>query len=230
MPRIARSSLGGYCYHVMNRSNNQSTVFVDDEDYAMFLRAMQFAHSRLQMRVLGLCLMPDHFHLVLWPHDNGDLSRWMHWVLNTHVRRHHKRYKSSGHVWQGRFKAFPVEADEHLLALLQFVESNPVRSGLVDSIESWRWSSVAWWLPDAHVPRFATVGPVHRGHNWLESVRRIPSGENLARIQESLQRSRPLGSEAWTRETAERMGLEPTLRPRGRPRALSHEKKLSERT
>lgn len=223
MPRLARSSLGGYCYHVMNRSNNQGVVFVDDEDYATFLRAMQYAHARLPMRVLGFCLMPDHFHLVLWPQHDGDLSRWMHWLTNTHVRRRHKRYKTSGHLWQGRFKAFPAAADQYLLALLRFVESNAQRAGLVERVEMWQWSSTAWWLPDADVPRFASMGPVPRGHDWLDSVRRPLPAEEMSRILESVQRSRPLGDESWMQETAERMGLEPTLRPRGRPRASTIE-------
>jgi len=72
--------------------------------------------------------MPNHFHLVLWPHKDGDLSRWMQWLLTAHVRRYHKHYASSGHVWQGRFKAFPIEEDDHLLTVLRYVERNPHRA------------------------------------------------------------------------------------------------------
>jgi len=82
------------------------------------------------MRVLAYCLMPNHFHLALWPQADGDLSRWMQWVLTAHVRRYHRHYGSSGHVWQGRFKAFPIQADGHLLTVLRYIERNPVRAGL----------------------------------------------------------------------------------------------------
>ena len=96
------------------------------------------------MPVLGFCLLANHFHLVVWPHHDGDLSRWMHWVLNTHVRRYHKHYHSSGHIWQGRFKAFPIQEDAHLLTVLRYVERNPVRAQLVRQAQQWTWSSARY--------------------------------------------------------------------------------------
>ena len=108
MPRTARSCPGGYTYHVLNRGNARTTVFHRSEDYDAFLELMAEASARVPMRVLAYCLMPNHFHLALWPREDGELSRWMHWLMTTHVRRHLMRYRSSGHVWQGRFKAFPA--------------------------------------------------------------------------------------------------------------------------
>ena len=67
------------------------------------------------VRLLAYCLMPDHFHLVLWPRKDGDLSRWMQWLSTSHVRRYHRRHQTSGHIWEGRFRAFPIQPDEHLL-------------------------------------------------------------------------------------------------------------------
>ena len=95
------------------------------------------------MRLLAWCLMPNHFHLVLWPHGDGDLSRWMQWLLTSHVRRYHRHYHGSGHVWQGRFKAFPIEEDEHLWTVLRYVERNALRANLVRRAEDWPWSSAA---------------------------------------------------------------------------------------
>ena len=77
MPRTARASVGGLCYHVMNRGNRRATVFHKNDDYRAFLRLIPRANRRLPVRVLAYCLMPNHFHLVLWPHGDGDLSRWM---------------------------------------------------------------------------------------------------------------------------------------------------------
>jgi hypothetical protein len=68
--------------------------------------------------------MPNQFHLVLWPYGDGDVSGWMQWLLTAHVRRYHRHYGGSGHVWQGRFKAFPIQEDEHLLAVLRYVDRN----------------------------------------------------------------------------------------------------------
>ena len=75
--------------------------------------------------------MPNQFHLVLRPHAGGDLSHWKQWLLTAHARRYHRHYRTTGHVWQGRFDAFPIEADEHLLTVLRYVERNALRAELV---------------------------------------------------------------------------------------------------
>ncbi len=130
MPRTARASVGGVCYHVMNRGNGRRQVFHKDGDYHAFVKAIYHACVEIPMPVLGYCLMPNHFHLVVLPENDADLSVWMHWLQNTHVRRYHKHYHSSGHIWQGRFKAFPIQEDEHLLIVLRYVERNPVRANI----------------------------------------------------------------------------------------------------
>ena len=137
MPRTARGSVGGYSYHVLNRGNARSAVFHKPDDYRAFVEIMAEASVRIPMRILAYCLMPNHFHFALWPRDDGDLSRWMHWLLTTHVRRYLRHYHSSGHIWQGRFKAFPIEGDEHLLTVLRYIERNPLRAHLVDRAEDW---------------------------------------------------------------------------------------------
>ena len=144
MPRTSRASVGGICYHVLNRGNAQAEVFHKVDDFAAFLQLMAEANERLPLRILGYALMPNHFHLVLWPRADGDLSRWMQWLLTSHVRRYHRHYHGSGHVWQGRFKAFPIEQDEHLHTVLRYVERNPLRAKLVRRAEAWAWSSLAW--------------------------------------------------------------------------------------
>ncbi len=99
MPRTARASIGGICYHVLNRGNARQDVFHDDQDHREFVELIREACSRVPMRVLAWCLMSNHFHLVLWPRADGDLSRWMQWLLTSRVRRYHSRYHYSGHVW-----------------------------------------------------------------------------------------------------------------------------------
>ena len=112
MPRTVRASQGKFCYHVLNRGNARSQVFHKPDDYAAFLQALSESSVRLPMDLLAYCLMPNHFHLVLRPSGDGDLSRWMPWLMTTHVRRYLRHYGHSGHVWQGRFKAFPIQADK----------------------------------------------------------------------------------------------------------------------
>jgi putative transposase len=218
MGRTARASVGGVCYHVINRGNARSKVFRKDGDYQAFLKAMAHACIEIPMPVLAYCLLPNHFHLAVRPEKDGDLSRWMHWVLNTHVRRYHQHYHTSGHIWQGRFKAFPIEEDEHLLTVLRYIERNAVRAELASKAEAWPWSSAPCWLPGAPRPSFLVAGPVARGRDWLRRVNEPLTLTEREAVRRSVNRGTPYGQSIWVEKTAERLGLQSTLRPRGRPR------------
>jgi putative transposase len=217
MPRTARASQGGYCYHVLNRGNGRRTVFHKDGDFAAFLKLLRQADERTPMRLLAYCLMPNHFHLALWPRQDGDLSDYMMWLMTAHVRRYHQHYHSSGHVWQGRFRAFPIQEDDHLLTVLRYIERNPVRADLVRRAQDWPWSSAA--PPRAGSPA-VDPGPVVRPAGWLRHVNEPHTEAELQRLRESVRRGRPFGDAVWMEETARRRGLEAGLRPRGRPKKL----------
>jgi putative transposase len=220
MPRTIRASAADICYHVLNRGNARGTVFHNANDYAAFIRLMEEAGSRVPMRILAYCLMPNHFHLVLWPSGDGDLSRWMQWLLTSHVRRYRRHYSGSGHVWQGRFKAFPIQSDEHLLTVMRYVERNPVRapSIAVSSACMWPWSSAQRATSRDERPQL-DPGPVPRRPDWLEWVDKpLSHGDELA-VRNCVSRGAPFGDRSWTSEIAERLGLEASLRPRGRPKS-----------
>jgi len=193
-------------------------VFHKDGDYEAFLKAMAHACVEIAMPVLGYCLMPNHFHLVVRPMHNGDLSTWMHWLQNTHVRRYHQHYHGSGHIWQGRFKSFPIEDNEHLLTVLRYAERNPVRAKLVARAEQWQWSSARYWQDEMGRPSYLVNGPVRRPKDWLKWVNQGAAADNLEELRRSVNRGTPFGALDWVLRTAEQMGLEATLRPRGRPR------------
>jgi len=215
MPRTARASVGDLCDHILNRGNARGEVFHKSGDYHAFRTLLSTACRRIPMRVLAYCLMPNHFHLALWPQADGDLSRWMQWVLTAHVRRYHRHYGSSGHVWQGRFKAFPIQADGHLLTVLRYIERNPVRAGLVARAEDWPWSSAKeWGCPGSDLES----GPVPRPPEWLGWVNEALSDPEVEQVRQCLVRGRPWGTDEWARSIAQRLGLEDSLRPRGRPR------------
>jgi putative transposase len=171
---------------------------------------------RIPMRVLAYCLMPSHFHFVLWPQEDGELSRWMHWLLSTHVRRYHTRYGTSGRVWQGRFKGFPIQEDRHLLTVLRYVERNPIRADLVSRAEDWQWSSLHGWLMDDQ-PKFMSSGPVPRFAGWAHHVNDPQTEAELEAIRLSSKRESPHGDETWKWATAGRLDLLWTLRGKGRP-------------
>jgi putative transposase len=213
MPRSLRASEGNLCYHVLNRGNGRAVVFHKDEDYSAFLDAMVESSIRLPLRIIAYCLMPNHFHLVVRPHGDGDLSRWMHWLMTTHVRRYLCHYHHSGHIWQGRFKAFPVLDDEHLGLVVRYVERNALRARLVDRAEDWPWGSLAVSRtgPPLDQETFLRKG------DWSELVNTPMTESDEEVIRLSITRDRPFGPRPWVEQTSERLGLGYSLRPRGRP-------------
>ncbi len=220
MPRPPRAAEGGLIYHALNRSNARAAIFDDDEDYAAFERVLAQAVSRHDMRLLAYCLMPNHFHLLLWPREDGELSRFMRWLTLTHTqRRHaHRRTAGTGHLYQGRFKSFPVQSDEHFLTVCRYVERNALRAGLVDRAEDWRWGSLgARRAGDGDRPAL-TRWPIERPRDWTARVNRPFGPEEEEAVRRSIERGQPFGSGPWQAEVAARLGLESAFRPRGRPR------------
>ncbi len=217
MPRIARARGGGLCYHVLNRGNGRTRVFHKDEDYQAFIDLIAAASLRLPMRVLGYCLMPNHFHLMVRPFGEGELSTWMQWLMTSHVRRYHAHYHSSGHIWQGRFKSFIVQTDEHFLTAIRYIERNALRAGLVKRAEDWRFGSL-YWRTAGRMLGLLTEWPVQRPQRWREMVNRPQSERELEALRRCVQRGCPYGNERWVKRAAKRYDLETTLRPRGRPK------------
>jgi putative transposase len=218
MPRRLRSARGGFIYHVLNRAVGRATLFRKTGDYAAFEKIVRQANAFCPMRVLAYCLMPNHWHLLLWPENDGDLSEYLRWLTVTHTQRWHAHYHTSGTgpLYQGRFKSFPVQDDDHLLTVWRYVERNARRANLVRRAEDWQWSSL-WQRQQANDPPWLSEGPVERPQDWLHYVNEPASAAELEALRRSLVRGAPYGGEAWQRRTAKRLGLESTLRPRGRP-------------
>jgi len=167
-------------------------------------------------------------HFVLRPSEDGDLSRWMHWLLTSHVQRHRARYKTVGRIWQGRYKAFPTQQDQHLLTVLRYVERNPVRAGLVEHAADWRWSSAGERQLSEGRASLLSPSPVPLPSPWPDWVDLPITGAELASVRRCVKRNRPLGDDIWTRDIAGRLDLTGTLRPRGRPRATPRSASMSE--
>ena len=220
MPRFPRPRLAGLCTHVVTRGNARATVFHAEHDYEVFVGLMRAAQSRVRLELFAWCLMPNHLHLVVRPRTNDDLSRWMHWILTTHAQRHRGRHVTTGHIWQGRYKSFPIQTDVHLLRVLRYVERNPVRAGLVPSSFDWRWSSLAEREAPFETAPLLDASPVQLPQPWAESVDMPVTHDELAIIRASVREGRPLGDPAWARGTSERLGLPVTRRLPGRPRIL----------
>lgn len=219
MPRVGRKAVGGVVYHVLNRGNGKSRLFHKPEDYDAFLRILSQVKEAVPVRVLGLCLMPNHWHLLLRPAKDGDLSRFMLRLATTHVRRSiAHRHDRGGHIYQGRFKSFPVQDDLHLLTVLRYVEANPLRTNLAKSPRGWAWSSYSLRLkPAGQNPALLDALPVPLPDDWEQIVQQRWEKDELDAVRNSVRRGSPFGSEKWVRATAKKLGLDFTLRPRGRP-------------
>jgi len=190
MPRIARIAPGGYVYHALNRGVARLALFENDGDFEAFERVLDLAVERVPLRILGYCLMPNH------------------------------RTVGSGHLYQGRFKAFPIEDDAHYLTVLRYVERNALRAGLCASAEQWRWGSLAHRLAPLLPGRkeLLAEGPLPLPRDWVARVNRPQSAKELEALRQSVNRGQPFGSPAWREKTSTRLGLQSTFRHRGRPK------------
>ncbi len=219
MPRLPRNAPDGAIHHVLNRANARAAIFHRASDYDHFLHLLAEAKDRTPMRILGFCVMKNHWHLVLWPFSGGELSAFMGWLTNAHVRNHHTKHRTCGygHIYQGRYKNFIVQSDRHLLTVLRYVEANALRAGLVQRAEDWPWSSAhTSTAPDGRL--LLSPSPVPRPLNWQVYLNDQPSRDLVSQLRTSVRRSAPFGDETWCRQTAADLGLEPTMRPLGRPR------------
>jgi REP-associated tyrosine transposase len=225
MPRPLRAIDDGLVYHVINRGNNRGPVFFADDDYAAFLRAIGDLKTRRPFAMYGYCLMTNHVHLLIRPLE-VPISRLMQSLLVSHTQRHHRRHRGGGHVWQGRFKSPVIQDDEHLLTVLRYIEANPVRARIVEAAGDYPWSSFpahGLGRPDPLLDPIAEYQglaktPATRRRRWSAFVHESPSDEELAAIRRSCSSGRPFGTSRWVDDLSARLGLDLTIRPRGRPR------------
>ncbi len=220
MPRIARKAPGGWVYHVMNRANGKLRLFKKDADFLAFEEVLRMAHERTPIRILGWCLMINHWHFILWPRHDGELTQFTRWLTLTHAQRwkHAHDAVGHGHLYQGRFKSFPIQQDPHLLTALRYVERNALRAGRVERAEQWRWGSAFVRLdPTHHLHPLLSEWPMERPGNWLTLLNTPQTLVEERQLSEHIERSRPLGSTAWTIRAASSVAAEQSLRPRGRP-------------
>ena len=222
MPRPARVAPGGVIFHCLNRGNDRRAVFDDAGDFAAFERVMEATLAAVPgVRLLAYCLMPNHWHLLLWPTHDGELPAFAQRLTTTHVRRWHRHRHSDGrgHLYQGTYKSFPVQDDRHFLLVARYVERNAMRAGLCQLAQAWQWGSL--WRREHGSPRERGIlceWPVPRPADYLTWVNEPQSDGELAALRESVRRGRPFGSPAWQTLTADSLGLASTFRARGRPK------------
>ena len=221
MARMNRVAVGGIPYHVINRANSRAQIFSTPQEYAHFESLLLEGVELIGMRLLAFCIMPNHWHLVLYPRKDGDMSEFMRWVTTTHVRQRRTRTKTvgNGHLYQGSYKSFPIEEDKHLHDVIRYVEQNPLRAKLVTRAQDWQWSSLFRRERRSIEDRKLLAAlPTVLPKNYLESVNQLLGAESLKMIRHSIAKGVPFGSEAWTAHMVDEHNLAGTLRGPGRPR------------
>ena len=221
MARRTRGSDAGYVYHVLNRAVGRATLFDKDADYAAFEKVLREAWERTGMRLLSFAIMPNHWHLVVWPERDGQLSEWAQWLTVTHVRRWHAQHRTggTGPIYQGRFKSFPVQDDDHYFTVCRYVERNPRRANLVARAEDWRWSSL-WHRRHATQIPWLADGPLALPADWIKRVNAAQTEAELTALRRSVIRGAPFGDPLWQQRTATALDLESSLRSPGRPKKV----------
>jgi putative transposase len=145
MSRRPRIAPGGVVYHVCNRGSRKGPLFRSPTDYETFIRLIAQARSLRPMRIIAYCLMSNHWHLLLWPEADGQLSSFMHWLTTAHASQFRRDTETAGQgaVYQSRFSAVPIQNSHHLFVAWRYVERNPIEAGLVQQAEEWPWSSAS---------------------------------------------------------------------------------------
>jgi len=222
MPRRARSILCDYVYHVLNRSNARQ-AFPEGRG----LRRIRAHPGRgdppcdtAEPRALRHAQSLAHGGMASGPLGSRGLGLFA--LADSDPRAAMARplpSSGSGHLYQGRYKSFPVESDEHLYTVLRYVERNPLRANLVERAQDWRWSSLGRYTQgDDKVRQLLAAWPIPRPKNWASRVNRAEGKKELEAVRRSVQRGQPYGSELWCERIVQTLGLESTVRPRGRPR------------
>lgn len=205
----------------MNRGARRMVLFETPGDYSAFEGILEEAFKEVPMRILEYTAMPNHWHFVLWPYEDGDLPRFMHRFTNKHAHRWATFHgvMGEGHVYGQRYRDVPVEADHHFYTVCRYVGRNPVRAGLVARPEQWRWSSL--WRrqqADPDAVAFLADWPLPRPDDWLELVNVPLHPKDLEALRNAVRKGCPYGSPSWCDAAAKTLGLTNTLRGPGRPR------------
>ncbi len=224
MPRTARVDIGREVYHILNRANARVQIFDNEKDYFDFEKILQEAVERFDMRLLAYCIMPNHWHLVVHPKQDKDLAKFMGWLTNTHTRRWHttKKTTGQGHLYQGRYKSFLCQQDDHFITLVRYVERNAKKAGLCNMAQDWKWSSI-WRRENGNKEQCKILSewPVEMPSGYLELVNQEFDKKNIETervIDATIEKGNPFGNSEWLKKIVKKFGLEQTLRKVGRPK------------
>lgn len=199
MSRLARVVVPGLPHHVTQRGNGRAQVFFGDDDYALYRALLAESCRAAAVEVWAWVLMPNHVHLVLVPSDPDGLRRALAPVHRRYAGHVHARLRRTGHFWQGRFGAVVVD-EVHLAAVVRDVGHNPVRAGLAERPDDWRWSSAHAHLAGQD-DGLTTVAPVLSRFPDFADFLAHPTEEKIfRRLRRAETIGRPLGDDDFVND------------------------------
>ena len=226
MPRKARILVSNYPHHVVQRGHNRKAVFVADADYQYYLDNLCEWKKKLNIKLYAWCLMTNHVHLIVEPGDRSmDLSELMKRLAGRQTAYVNKLEKRTGSLWEGRYKASPIQRDEYLLACCRYVEMNPVRASMVAGPRQYKWSSyqermglVKARMLDYDATFIGLADENNRRLNMYKSFLQTDvSDKEIEFLSNAWKRNQLTGSKRFVEEIEERTGLRIESRERGRP-------------
>jgi len=225
MPRKPRFFVPGYAAHLVQRGHNRSVTFFEQEDYELYLSLLVDAADRYGSNIHAYVLMTNHVHLLATPSERESLSRTMQCVGRYYVPYINRKYRRSGTLWEGRFKACPVEDTHYTLACYRYIEMNPVRAGMVRHPRDYLWSSFRTNAGESESAlltehaAYAGLGdtPSLQAANYRKLFDIEMNGEELLEIRQCLQTGTPYGNERFRSEIESVLNLKVGQRQRGRP-------------
>ena len=196
MPRQPRTVYPGHPHHVTQRGVRRERIFFSDFDYAAYTHEMRLTCRHYDVEIWAWCLMPNHTHLIMVPPSEDALSRAIAEAHQRYARDINEREGWTGHLWQGRFSSFVMD-ERYLRAAVRYVEMNPVRAGLVERPQDWKWSSARAHL-EGWDDDLVNVAPMlERIPDWPSFLRLEPEAETVAHIRKHSSTGYPLGDESF---------------------------------
>ncbi len=194
MARAPRVDVGNEIYHVLNRANGRATIFHSEQDYRDFEYLLSEVKETYDVGILGYVLMPNHWHLLLHIRKDKELSKAIHWLTTSHVRRHHTRKGTIGygHLYQGTYKSSLIKGEKHLLTVLKYIERNPARAKLSRTAQRWKWGSAS---KRATNHKLLAELPVDLPRNYAQWVNEPEQAELLKVIRHSVNKGCTISGE-----------------------------------
>ena len=235
MPRKARILVPNCPHHLVQRGHNRKALFVSDEDKQYYLSNLKEWKENLDIKLLAWCLMTNHIHLIVEPPENAStLSELMKRINGRQTAYVNRLEGRSGSLWEGRFKASPIQSEHYLLRCYRYVELNPVQAGMVSLPEEYAWSSYQARLNglntsmlDDQPQKMLDDHPVYlmlgldneaRLKQYKEFVRQGITANEAQFIRDSIKRNQLTGSDRFVDEIEQRVGIRVERRSPGRPR------------